>query len=207
MSYMSDSLSDVKNSTPLEDEDGDLGLHEDEDEDEDSDNGRHGNFITGSVSRVINPLIDCVDIDGVARRIDVAELSRRIDVADISRRIDINHILRRIDWTNDVVDRIDWNDILLQRIDLDRLIDRIDVERVVRRSKLHSIVAQSSKFGANLFACVARQCKIIQLTHVFTLPFYISFLMPIYILHMMDECSQQHRLEHVGHYACPSYTF
>uniref|UniRef100_A0A7S3PDC0 RDD domain-containing protein n=1 Tax=Amphora coffeiformis TaxID=265554 RepID=A0A7S3PDC0_9STRA len=130
---------DLSTSTSSEEEN-----NNNEDNNDRSDHRRHNGFLTGAVSHVVNPVIDCVDMDGVARRIDVAELSRRIDVADISRRIDIHHILQRVDWTNDVVDRIDWNDILLERIDLDRLVDRIDVERVVQRSKLHTIVAQST---------------------------------------------------------------
>lgn len=122
------------------------------DEDEESTQIRERrNLLAETVSHVVNPVIDCVDIEGVSRRIDVTELSQRIDVADISRRVDVEHIVRRINLMEDVIDRIDWNEILLERVDLNRVLDRIDVQRVVHRSNINSIVAQSSKIRLSLF--------------------------------------------------------
>jgi len=75
------------------------------------------NIVKETVSHVVNPVIDCVDINHI------------LDSVDFDRHLERIRL-------QDVVEKIDWNKLLLEHI---------DIERVVERSNVQAIVAQSSK--------------------------------------------------------------
>lgn len=125
---------------------------DDDDDDQQNEEGedptrirQRKNIVTQTVSHVVNPVIDCVDLNAALDRVDFNSILERIEWDRHLQRVDPNLVLQRVRFMEAVVDRIDWNEILLERVDLNRLLEAIDVERVVYRSNVQAIVAQSSK--------------------------------------------------------------
>ena len=91
------------------------------------------NVVMGPLKAVVGKIIECVDVDGVVRR---------IHVNDVLERVDMNALLDDIDWDHHL-ERIDLNRHI-ERIDVDALLERVDVNKLVERSNLGSIVTQST---------------------------------------------------------------
>jgi uncharacterized RDD family membrane protein YckC len=98
-------------------------------------------WVVGSVvGPIVRPVVDAVDVDDVAHRIDVNDLLSRVDVDALVARIDPQTILDRIDVDalvariepDELLDRVDVNR-LLERIEPDALLDRVDVNRLLDR--------------------------------------------------------------------------
>ena len=83
---------------------------------------------------VVNPLVECVDVDGIVRRIDVNAVMARINIDQVVDRIDMNRLLDRVQWDRHL-SRIDWEAAVL---------DRIDVEQLVLRSNVGAVLSQST---------------------------------------------------------------
>jgi hypothetical protein len=75
-------------------------------------------------SKVISPIIECVDVDGVVRK---------VEIDDVVKRIDIDALLDRVDM-----------DRLLDRVDLNRHLRRVDVNSLIGRSDMAALFAQST---------------------------------------------------------------
>ena len=84
-----------------------------------------GNDLVGkAVEKAIGKFVDCVDVDGVVRRVEIDAVLNRIDINALLDRVDVNRHL--------------------SRVDVDALMKRIDVNEVVRRSDLGAMIAQST---------------------------------------------------------------
>jgi len=82
------------------------------------------NPVGHAVGRVANPIVECIDVDGVVRKIDVNAVLDRVDI-------------------NALLDRVDF-DRHLNKIDFNRVLARVDVNSVIARSDLGAIIAQST---------------------------------------------------------------
>jgi hypothetical protein len=67
------------------------------------------------VGRVVDEVIQRVDIDGIIRQVDVDDVVRRVDVDDV-----------------------------VSRIDIDEIISRVDVDGIVRRTEVGTLIVQST---------------------------------------------------------------
>jgi len=83
-----------------------------------------GDMSRQALNAIVAPTVECLDVDGIVRRIDINELLDRVD---------FNQLLDRIDW-NRHLNRIDWNQI----------IGSIDVNEIMARSDLGSLITQST---------------------------------------------------------------
>jgi uncharacterized RDD family membrane protein YckC len=81
-------------------------------------------------ARLINAVLERIDVNGVLDQVEVDQLLDRVDVDALLERVDVDRLLDRVD-----VDR------LLDRVDVDRLIDRVDVDRLL---KVGELVARST---------------------------------------------------------------
>ncbi|CAB9526516.1 expressed unknown protein [Seminavis robusta] len=88
---------------------------------------------TRAFGRVVNPLIQVVDLDGVIRKIDLNEVVSRVDFNDIVDTVDWNNLAEQVDF-----------DAIFARIDVNALVERIDVNAAIERSNLKSIIARST---------------------------------------------------------------
>ena len=97
-------------------------------------------------ARLLNALLERVDVDSLVGQVDLDELLERIDVNELLDRIDVDRLLDRVD-----VNR------LLDGVDVNRLLDRVDVERVTSRANVGGIVARSTSEVAGSTLDVARR--------------------------------------------------
>jgi hypothetical protein len=75
-------------------------------------------------SRLMNTMLERVDVNGL---LDEVDLDRLLD------RIDLDRLLDRVDV-----------DALVARVDLDALLKRVDVETLTRRANVGELVARST---------------------------------------------------------------
>jgi len=82
--------------------------------------------------RVVDLVLQVVDVNAVLAQVDVNALLARVNVAALLERVDVNAVLARID-TAALLDRIDVN-ALLERVDVDALVEQTDLGAVIARS-------------------------------------------------------------------------
>lgn len=73
--------------------------------------------------RVVDLLIEVLDVDALARRIDMNAVLDAVDIDGLLKRIDVPALL----------ERVDVNDIL-RRVDMDTLVEETDLGAVIARS-------------------------------------------------------------------------
>ena len=76
------------------------------------------------LGRVVSPLVNVIDVDGIVQRIDV------------------NDLVDRIDW-NKVLESVDF-DCLLEKVDINKILQRVDLKDLVERAEIPAIVARST---------------------------------------------------------------
>ena len=82
--------------------------------------------------RVVDLVLQVVDVNAVLAQVDVNALLARVNVAALLERVDLNAVLAQVD-IGALLDRVDIND-LLQRIDMDALVEQTDLGAVIARS-------------------------------------------------------------------------
>src|SRR5262249_34812471 len=82
--------------------------------------------------RVVDLVLQVVDVNAVLAQVDVNALLEKVDVAALLERVDLNAVLARVD-TAALLDRIDVN-ALMERIDVDALVEQTDLGAVIARS-------------------------------------------------------------------------
>jgi len=82
--------------------------------------------------RVIDLVLQVLDVNAVLAQVDVNALVEKIDVTALLDRVDLNAVLAQVD-TNALLDNVDIN-ALLGRIDMDELVEHTDLGAVIARS-------------------------------------------------------------------------
>jgi uncharacterized RDD family membrane protein YckC len=91
------------------------------------------NLLNKTAAKVINPVVECVDVDGVLRRIHINDLLERIDVNELVDRVDINRVLERIDINHHA-----------ERVDINRVLERVNINEIILRSDVGAILTHST---------------------------------------------------------------
>ena len=115
-------------------------------------------------ARLINAVLDRVDVDALIGQVELDELLARIDINELLDRVDVDRLLDRVDVdrlldgidVDRLLDGIDVNR-LLDGVDVNRLIDRVDVQAVTQRANVGGLVAQSTSQVAGSTLDVARR--------------------------------------------------
>ena len=71
-------------------------------------------------------------VELVLNAVDINEVMRRVDLNALLARVDVNALLRQVDL-NELLDQIDLND-LLGKIDMDALVEQTDLGSIIARS-------------------------------------------------------------------------
>src|SRR5579862_8592240 len=108
----------------------------------------------GVAERVIDLVIEALDVNALIERINLNAVLARVDLNDLLRRVDLNEVLDEVDL-NRVIDRVDVNQVLdrvdvdrlVARLDMNALIDRVDVNEIVGRIDIESLV-KNTDLGA-----------------------------------------------------------
>jgi hypothetical protein len=81
-------------------------------------------------------------LDVVVQALDVNELVQRADVNMLLDRLDVNAVLEKVDM-NALLGRVDL-DALLDRVDVNRLITRVDIDSIAQHADIGAVFAASS---------------------------------------------------------------
>ncbi len=87
----------------------------------------------GVAQRVIDLVVESLDMNALIARIDLNIVLGRVDLNEVVDRIDLNQIL----------DRVDMNKLLAQ-VDINQIVSRIDVESLVKNTDLGAIMVSST---------------------------------------------------------------
>ena len=101
--------------------------------------------------RVIDIVVQAVDINAVLEQVDLNALVARVDVNAPLKQLDVNAPLKQVDL-NALLKQVDLNELLehvdmdavLDRIDINDIVARIDMERLVEQTDLGAIIARST---------------------------------------------------------------
>jgi hypothetical protein len=74
--------------------------------------------------RVVNIVMDAIDIDALLERIDVDAVVSRVDVDKLIDRVDVEKII--------------------ERVDVEKIIERVDIDALMEKTELGSIIARST---------------------------------------------------------------
>jgi len=97
-------------------------------------------------SRLLNTMLERVDVNVVLDEVDVDRLLDQIDIDRLLDRVDLARLLNRVDV-----------DGLVSRVDVGALIDRVDIDAITRRAKVGELVARSTTEVAGSTLDVARR--------------------------------------------------
>ena len=106
-------------------------------------------------ARLINAVLERVDVDALIGQVELDELLARIDINELLDRVDVDRLLDRVD-VDRLLDGIDVNR-LLDGVDVNRLVDRVDVQAVTKRANVGGLVAESTSQVAGSTLDVARR--------------------------------------------------
>jgi len=115
-------------------------------------------------ARLINAVLDRVDVDALIGQVELDDLLARIDVNQLLDRVDVDRLLDRVD-VNRLLDGVDVDRLLdgidvnrlLDGVDVNRLVERVDVQAVTMRANVGGLVAQSTSRVAGSTLDVARR--------------------------------------------------
>ena len=94
----------------------------------------------GVAERVIDLVIETLDVNALIERINLNAVLARVELNDLLRRVDLNEVLDQVDL-NRVIDRVDVNQVL-DRVDVDRLVARLDMNALIDRVDVNEIVGR-----------------------------------------------------------------
>jgi hypothetical protein len=92
--------------------------------------------------RVVDLVVNALDINEIAARIDLNALLGRVDVDAVLKKVDLDAVLDRVDL-NALLARVDLQP-LLDRVDVNDLVQQIDMDALVERTDLGAVIARSS---------------------------------------------------------------
>jgi hypothetical protein len=95
-----------------------------------------------ATERVVDLVVNALDVNELAARIDINALLARVDVDAIVKRVDVDALLDRVDL-NALLDRVDLNP-LLDRVDVNQLVQEINVDALVEKTDIGAVIARSS---------------------------------------------------------------
>ncbi len=92
--------------------------------------------------RVVNLVLDAIDINALIERVDINAVVERVDVDKVVKRVDIDQIVARVD-VDAIFDRVDFNAVV-QKVDIDAVVSQMDIDSLVEKTELGGIIAKST---------------------------------------------------------------
>ena len=92
--------------------------------------------------RVIDLVVNALDVNELASRIDLNALVGRVDLDAILKKVDVDALLDQVDL-NALLARVDLKPILA-RVDVNDLVQQIDMDALVQKTDLGAVIASSS---------------------------------------------------------------
>jgi hypothetical protein len=102
-------------------------------------------LVESIAERVVNLVLDAIDINAIVSKVDVDGLIDRVDVEKIVERVDVDKIVSRVDV-----------EAIIERVDVQRIIQRVDIDSLVEQTELGTIIAHSTSGVASEVLDVVR---------------------------------------------------
>jgi uncharacterized RDD family membrane protein YckC len=107
-------------------------------------------------ARLINAMLERVDVNGLLDQVDLNELLDRVIIDRLLDRVDVDRLLDRVD-VDRLLDRVDV-DRLLERVDVNALVQQVDIEAITAKAKVGEMVARSTtEFAGSTLDVLRRQ--------------------------------------------------
>ncbi len=95
-------------------------------------------LVESIAERVVNLVLDAIDINAIVSKVDVDGLIDRVDVEKIVERVDVDKIVSRVDV-----------EAIIERVDVQQIIQRVDIDSLVEQTELGTIIAHSTSSVAS----------------------------------------------------------
>ena len=92
--------------------------------------------------RVVELVVNALDVNELAARIDVNALISRVDINAVLKKVDVDALLDQVDL-NALLARVDLKP-LLDRVDVNELVQQIDMDALIEKTDLGAVIASSS---------------------------------------------------------------
>jgi ATP-dependent protease Clp ATPase subunit len=92
--------------------------------------------------RVVNLVIDAIDINAVVERVDLDQLIGKVDINQLVAKVDIEQLIERVD-VDALIQSVDV-DALVRRVNLNAIVSQLDIDSLVEQTELGSIIAKST---------------------------------------------------------------
>ncbi len=86
--------------------------------------GRVEHLAQSVAERVVNLVLEAIDINAIVQQIDIDAVVRRVDIDDIISRVDINAVV--------------------ERVDINAIVGKLDIDSLVEQTEIGSIIAHST---------------------------------------------------------------
>ena len=95
--------------------------------------GQIESIAQGIAQRVIDLVVESLNVNALLARIDLNALLARVDLNQELGRVDLNQVLSQVDLNE-----------LMARVDMNEIVGRIDIEALVKNTDLGALLASSS---------------------------------------------------------------
>ncbi|HTQ95129.1 MAG TPA: hypothetical protein VMK84_37105 [Streptosporangiaceae bacterium] len=95
-----------------------------------------------ATERVVDLVLNALDVNELAARIDLNALLSRVDVDAILKKVDVDALLDQVDL-NALLARVDLQP-LLDRVDINDIVQQIDMDALVEKTDLAAVIASTS---------------------------------------------------------------
>jgi len=95
-----------------------------------------------AAERVIDLVVNALDVNELAARIDLNALLSRVDVDVLLKKVDVDALLDQVDL-NALLARVDLKP-LVDRVDVNDIVQQIDMDALVEKTALAAVIASST---------------------------------------------------------------
>jgi hypothetical protein len=95
-----------------------------------------------ATERVIDLVVNALDVNELAARIDLNALLSRVDVDALLKKVDVDALLEQVDL-NALLARVDLKPVL-DRVDVNDIVQQIDMAALVEKTDLGAVIASST---------------------------------------------------------------
>jgi len=90
-------------------------------------------LVESIAERVVNLVLDAVDINALVAQIDMDAVLSKVDVDGIVSKVDVQKLIDRVDVQ-----------AIIERVDIEQVIQRVDIDSLVEQTELGTIIARST---------------------------------------------------------------
>jgi len=102
-------------------------------------------LVESIAERVVNLVLDAVDINALVAQIDMDAVLSKVDVDGIVSKVDVQKLIDRVDVQ-----------AIIERVDIEQVIQRVDIDSLVEQTELGTIIARSTSGVASEVLDVVR---------------------------------------------------